>query len=91
MRHFIRDHTRDITCSTGELYPMHERGMVIDGMLPPTGNQSRVMRPYIAERLRYHYDPVLATWKVLPSPRETVPATERSRLPAIRGTRVVPG
>ena len=35
MRYFIRDHTIDITCSTGELYTMHERGMAIYGMLPP--------------------------------------------------------
>jgi hypothetical protein len=29
----------------------------------PTDNQTRIMRPYIAERPRYHYDPVLATWQ----------------------------
>src|SRR5262249_52514598 len=29
MRYFIRDHTIDITCSTGELYTMHARGMAI--------------------------------------------------------------
>ena len=63
MRYFIRDHTIDITCSTGEIYAMHARGMAIYGMLPPTGNEARVMRPYIAARPRYHYDPVLATCK----------------------------
>ena len=63
MRYFIRDHTIDITCSTGELYTLHERGMAIYGMLPSTGNEARVMRPYIAARPRYPYDPVLATWK----------------------------
>ena len=61
MHYFIRDHTIDITCSTGELYTMHERSMAIYGMLPPTGNQTRIMRPYIAARPRYHYDPVLVT------------------------------
>ena len=35
MRYCIRDHTIDITCSTGELYTMHERGMAFYGMLPP--------------------------------------------------------
>jgi hypothetical protein len=63
MRYFIHDHMIDLTCSTGELYTMHERGMAIYGMLPPTGNQTRVMRSSIAERPRYHYDPVLATWQ----------------------------
>jgi len=29
MRYFIRDHTIDITCSTGELSTLHERGMAI--------------------------------------------------------------
>ncbi len=52
---------------------MHERGMAIYGMLPPTGNQTRVMRPYITERPRYHYDPVLATWKDF-----TLPAVDGS-------------
>ena len=61
MRYFLHDHTLDITCSMDELFTMHERGMAIYGMLPPTGNQPRVMRPYIAERPRYHYDPLLAT------------------------------
>jgi hypothetical protein len=63
MRYFIRDHTIDITCSTGELYTMHERGMAIYSMLPPTGTDPRVMRPYIAKRPCYYYAPVLATWE----------------------------
>ena len=63
MQYFIRDHTIDMTCSTGELYTMHARGMAIYGMLLPTGNDARVMRPYIAERPRYPYDFILAIWK----------------------------
>ena len=63
MRYCIRDHTIDIICSTGERYNMHERDMAIYGMLPPTGNDTRILRPYIAARPRYPYDPVLATWK----------------------------
>ena len=63
MKYFIRDYTMDITCSTGELYTMWERGQRIYGELPTTASHNRVMRPYIAERPRYHYDPVLATWE----------------------------
>ena len=37
--------------------------MAIYGMLPPTGNQTRVMQPSIAERPRDHDAPVLATWE----------------------------
>ena len=73
MRYFIRDHTIDITCSTGELYTLHERGMAIYGMLPPTGHEARVMRPYIAARPRYPYDPILATWQDF-----TLPAVDGS-------------
>jgi hypothetical protein len=61
MRYFLHDHTMDITCSVDELFTMHERGLAIYGMLPPTGDPPRVLRPYIAERPRYRYDPLLAT------------------------------
>jgi hypothetical protein len=63
MRYFLRDQTLDITCSVDELYTMHARGLAIYGMLPPTGDRPRVMRPYVAERPRHRYDPLLATWE----------------------------
>ena len=52
-----------ITCTVDELYTMRERGQKMYGQLPRTGSQRRVMRPYIAQKPRYLYDPVLATWE----------------------------
>ena len=45
MRYFLRDQTLDITCSVGELFTMHERGMAIYGMLPPTVTVLRELLP----------------------------------------------
>jgi hypothetical protein len=61
MRYFIRDHSIDLTCTVHELYTMHERGMAIYGMTHPSGDPGRVLRPYVAQKPRWPYDPVLAT------------------------------
>ena len=53
----------DSTCTVDELSTMWERGQKIYGRLPRTGSQRRVMRPSIAEKPCYLYDPVLATWE----------------------------
>jgi hypothetical protein len=63
MRYVIRDFTMDITCTVDDLSTMWERGQKLYGQLPRTGSQRRIMRPSIAQKPCYLYDPVLATWE----------------------------
>jgi hypothetical protein len=63
MRYCNRDFTMNIPCTVDDLFTMWERGQKIYGHFPGPAASAAIMRPSIAQKPCYLYDPVVATWE----------------------------